>query len=111
MWKKVDEYIEEQHMFTAEDVVIAGVSGGADSMCLLCVLKNWREKLGFQLVVVHVNHKLRGEAADQEEFYVKDICKEWNIPFEAYHIDVRTFAEKEKCSEEEAGRILSLIHI
>lgn len=105
MWKKIDDYIEEQNIFTAEDVVIAGVSGGADSMCLLCVLKKWREKIGFQLIVVHVNHGLRGEAADVEERYVSEICEEWKIPFEAYHIDVKAFAEKEKLSEEEAGRI------
>lgn len=105
MWKKVDNYIAEQNMFTANDVVIAGVSGGADSMCLLCVLKKWREKLGFQLIVVHVNHGLRGEAAEREESYVREICEEWKIPFEAYHIDVKAFAEREKLSEEEAGRI------
>lgn len=105
MWKKVDDYIKEQKMFTAEDVVIVGVSGGADSMCLLCVLDDWKEWLGFQMVVVHVNHGLRGETADAEEAYVKSVCDERNLPFEAYHFDVRKVAGKEKLSEEEAGRI------
>lgn len=104
MWKKVDDYIREQKMFTAEDVVIVGVSGGADSMCLLCVLDEWKERLGFELIVVHVNHGLRG-AADAEEAYVKSVCSDREIPFDSYHFDVRRIAEEEKLSEEEAGRI------
>lgn len=104
MWKKVDDYIKEQKMFAAEDVVIAGVSGGADSMCLLCVLDKWRKRLGFHLVVVHVNHGLRGETADAEEAYVKSVCDDRELPFESYHFDVRAVAAKEKLSEEEAGR-------
>lgn len=104
MWEKIETYRKENQMFTANDVVIAGVSGGADSMCLLCVLDIWRKRLGFQLVVVHVNHGLRGAAADEEEAYVQRVCEEREIPFEACHIDVKWLAEKEKISEEEAGR-------
>lgn len=104
MWEKVEKFIKEQQMFSAEDVVIAGVSGGADSMCLLCVLEKISREIGFRIVVVHVNHGLRGEISDAEERYVKQICEEKGIPFEAYHVDIREIAVKEKVSEEEAGR-------
>lgn len=105
MLRKIDEFIEKQNMLASDDVVVAGVSGGADSMCLLCVLNRWRKKLGFSLVVVHVNHGLRGATADAEEEEVKMVCAQAGIPFEAYHVNVRAMAEKEKLSEEEAGRI------
>lgn len=106
MWKKVDDFIIEQQMFSAGDVVIAGVSGGADSMCLLFVLEKWSKKADFKLIVTHVNHGLRGEKADEEEAYVKSICEEKGILFESRRVNVHELVEKEKISEEEAGRNL-----
>lgn len=106
MWEKVRKYIEVHQMIVENDVVIVGVSGGADSMCLLFVLEKLRKELGFGLVAVHVNHGLRGDAADADERYVQQICEEWEIPLEVVHVDVISYAELHRMSEEEAGRVL-----
>ena len=65
--KKVEEFIRKYHMIDKGDRVIAGVSGGADSVCLLFMLCSLREKLGFEVLVCHVNHGLRGADADADE--------------------------------------------
>ena len=105
MQKKIEQYMEQYHMVSADDTVIVGVSGGADSMCLLCVLENYQKKIGFQLSVVHVNHMLRQEAADADEAFVEAYCRENQIPYECFRVPVDTLAKEQKLSAEEAGRI------
>lgn len=106
MWKKIKEYMEIHQMLDRKDVVIVGVSGGADSMCLLFVLKKMKEETGHELIAVHVNHGLRGEEADADEAYVERMCKQWEIPLEVFHVNVKAFAKEHRLSEEEAGRVL-----
>lgn len=77
--KLIEELIVQFHMIEHGDVVIAGVSGGADSVCLLLTLCSLREKFGFEVKVCHVNHCLRGAAADADEEYVKKLCGELGV--------------------------------
>ncbi len=87
------------------DAVVAGVSGGADSVCLLCVLREIYAGTGVAVHAVHVNHNLRAEAmADQK--YVETLCSKWNIPCHCYSYDVEQYAADHRISEEEAGRQL-----
>ena len=102
--RKVEVFIREHGMIESDDVVIAGVSGGADSVCLLFVLWGLKEKLGFKLRVCHVNHGLRGAEADADEAYVKSLCEKLSVPCRFFHEDVESFAKKWKQSPEEAGR-------
>ena len=104
MLERIKAYVEKWHMLQSEDCVIVGVSGGADSVCLVLVLLELQKSLGFRMVAVHVNHGLRGEEADADEAYVKQFCKEYGILFESYFADVELFAKKRKQSTEEAGR-------
>ena len=104
MLNRIEQYINKNHMISADDVVIAGVSGGADSMCLLFVLEELRKKLGFRFIVVHVNHCIRVKAADEDEAYVRKVCEEKNIVCEVFREDVKGYAKEMKLSEEEAGR-------
>ena len=104
MLKKIEQYVSKWDMLKKEDKVIAGVSGGADSICLLFVLLELQKKIPFELVVVHVNHGLRGEAADRDEAYVKELCKKHGITCEIYFEDVELIAKNRKQSTEEAGR-------
>ena len=91
-------------MIEEGDVVAAGVSGGADSVCLLFVLCALRKRLGFQVKVCHVNHGLRGEEADADERYVEELCGTLDVPCRIFHKDVELIARKRKQSSEEAGR-------
>ena len=104
MYQKVKEYIKAQKMLTSEDRIVTGVSGGADSICLLFVLLELRKEMGFELCVVHVHHGLRGEAADADEAYVESVCREKKIPFYVFHEDVIRYARENHLTEEEAGR-------
>lgn len=93
-------------MIRKDDVVAAGISGGADSVCLLFVLCALREKLGFRVYACHVNHGLRGEAADRDEEFVRRLCGELQVPCRFFHENVELTARKRKQSHEEAGRAL-----
>ncbi len=104
MFEKIKKYILEQEMIQKEDRIILGVSGGADSVCLLFVLQKLRKEMDFELVAVHVNHGLRGENADGDEQFVRGLCKELNIPCECYLGKVELLSKKWKQSTEEAGR-------
>ena len=104
MLGKVRAYAEKWKMFTAEDTVIVGVSGGVDSVCLFLMLLELREEIGFQIVAVHVNHELRGAQADADESYVRTLCETYGIPCMVYRRNVEWIAKKRKQSTEEAGR-------
>ena len=98
-------YIRDNGFFAEEDHVIAGVSGGADSMCLLVMLHKYADEKNLKLTAVHVNHQLRGEEADRDEAFVKDFCREKKIPCVGVRADVGSYASSHGLSLEEAGRI------
>ena len=104
--EKIESYIRQYHMIEKGDRIVIGVSGGADSVCLLMALCSLQEKLGFQVLVCHVNHELRGEEAAQDEAYVEMLCHKMQVPFFAFHENVELIAKNGKKSLEEAGRIV-----
>lgn len=104
MEKKVFEYIKKYDMIHSGDLVVIGVSGGADSMCLLDLLIKYRKKLNYDIAAVHVNHMIRGEEADHDEEFVKKYCIGMDVEYRAFHINVLQMAEKLHMSPEEAGR-------
>lgn len=104
MYQRVKEYAAEYHMLQRSDRVIAGVSGGADSICLLFVLLELKKEIGFSVTAVHVHHGLRAETADRDAQYVEKICREQKVELLVYHEDVKTYAAEHKLTVEEAGR-------
>lgn len=104
MYQRVKAYVAEHHMLEKEDKVIVGVSGGADSVCLLFMLKELEKEMGFSILAVHVNHGLRGEAADRDENYVRTLCEKEEIKLLIFHEDVKKRAKEAGLTEEEAGR-------
>ncbi len=101
--KKVLAYIRQQDTLRQGERVLLGVSGGADSVCLLVVLCALKEELGLHLHVAHVNHGVREEAEADSE-YVRKLCEEMGVPFSLQKIDMNALAARWKCSSEEAGR-------
>ena len=106
MFQKVSSYVNQHHMLTQGDGIVAGVSGGADSVCLLFVLRKIQESLGGKLYVAHVNHGLRGEEALADQEFVRRLCQDWQLPFYLKSVDLRKIAREKKLSEEEAGRLV-----
>jgi tRNA(Ile)-lysidine synthase len=81
--------------------VLVGVSGGADSLCLLGIL----QEAGYRLIVAHFNHQLRPEA-DLEAAAVSERARMLGLPFVSDCADVHGYAKKQSLSLEEAARIL-----
>ena len=111
MKKKVLDFIREQHMVEEGDGVLAAVSGGADSVCLLFLLCSMREELAVRLAAFHLHHGLRGAEADRDEAFVKQLCGAWQIPFYSAHEDAAAYGRERGISEEEAGRELRYSHL
>ncbi len=103
MINKVLNYVKKYQMIEPEDTIVAGVSGGADSVCLLFVLMEIQRKIPFTILVVHINHKIRQDAAADADF-VRGLCEKWDLPFFLVEEDVKRQAEAWGISEEEAGR-------
>ena len=98
-------YLERHQMIRPHDHVVLGVSGGADSVCLLFLLLEYAGKVPLELSVIHIDHGIRPDAA-QDAAYVEKLCRERYLPFHLINADVKGYAEREKCSEEDAGRRL-----
>ena len=80
------------------------VSGGMDSIVLLDLFLGIRLHFGLTLAVVHVNHGLRGEAADRDEIFTRDWSRHFGLPFYSFKMDVKLYSEMKKLSIEESGR-------
>ena len=101
--EKVLNTINKYNMIQSGDGIVIGVSGGPDSMTLLNILNNLKEKLNIKLYVAHINHSIRKEA-DEETEYVKDFCKKIDVEFFAKKVKVEEIAKELKIGTEEAGR-------
>lgn len=103
----VYNFICDNEMIEASDGIVVGLSGGADSVCLLVTLCNLSERLGIcrkSLVAVHVNHMIRKGEADSDAEFAKRLCAGLEIPFVCYRKDIMTYASELGCTVEEAGR-------
>lgn len=105
MKEKVLETIKEYNLIEDGDKIVIGVSGGPDSIALLNVLLEIKKEeiYNFEMRVCHINHMIREEANDDEE-YVSDFCKKHNIEFYAKRIEIEKIAKESKIGTEEAGR-------
>ena len=102
--KKVYEYIQKNKLIKESEHIIVGLSGGADSVCLLHILHSLSNRLKIKLTAIHINHMLRGQEAKRDENFAINFCKELGIEIITKRIDVLKIAKEEKISEEEAGR-------
>ena len=103
--RKVCDHIRETDLIPEGSYVAAGVSGGADSMCLLYVLIGLQGLLHLRLAAVHVNHQVRGGEALEDQRYVEQICRDHDIPCRTFTGNVPEMAKERHLTEEEAGRI------
>lgn len=102
MLNKVKQFIAEKHLLKAYRLYLVALSGGADSVALLLVLK----ELGYSIEAVHCNFHLRGEESLRDEQYCKELCERENIPLHIAHFDTKEYADLHKVSIEMAARDL-----
>jgi len=104
--RQVEASIRDFDLLVLGDKALVAVSGGADSVCLLLILKKLARRLGIQLSAFHLNHRLRGRAAFHDQNLVVKLCRRLNISCVVMSADVRGYARTHKLSLEEAGREL-----
>lgn len=102
MLNKVKQFIAEKHLLKADSLYLVALSGGADSVALLLVLK----ELGYSIEAVHCNFHLRGEESLRDEQYCKGLCEREDIPLHIAHFDTKEYADLHKVSIEMAARDL-----
>lgn len=105
MEEKILKTIKKYNLISNGDKIVVAVSGGPDSMCLLNILKNLRQKFNIELFVAHINHMIR-EEADSETEYVKNYCEKNNIKCFIKRANVLEMAKEQKKGTEEMGRIV-----
>lgn len=103
--EKVINYVKKHKMIRPGEHLVAGISGGADSVCLFFILFQICVTFSCHFSVVHINHNLRGDEAKRDESFVEQLCKRYGIPFRAVQVQVKELAKERGISLEEAGRI------
>ena len=106
--KKVYLTIEGYDLIRQGETILCAVSGGADSVAMLHILRELNEvqQLNWKIHVGHVNHGLRGTSSDEDEEFVRNLAAKLQLPFHSTKVDVKSHQAKERRTEEEAGREL-----
>lgn len=102
--QKAFHLIEEYRMIEAKDKIIVGVSGGADSLCLLFVLLDYCRRVPCSLLAVHVEHGIRGEESRKDAQFVEELCGRHGVECRVVSCCVPELAAREGLTVEEAGR-------
>lgn len=102
--EKVINFIAKQNLIHRGDKILISLSGGPDSVFLLFFLNKYRKKYNIEIGAFHLNHKLRGKDADEDELFCFGLCNTLNIPFYGVRKNIKLLSIKHKVSFEEAGR-------
>ncbi|MFB3095095.1 MAG: tRNA lysidine(34) synthetase TilS, partial [Candidatus Acidiferrales bacterium] len=106
--QKIERAIRRERLLAPGMKVAAGCSGGADSVALVRLLAELKGPLGIRLLVVHLNHQLRGADADADEGFVRRLAERLELEFLVRREDVAARARQRKINVEEAGRLARL---
>lgn len=106
MREKVIQFIKEQQLIKQDSTVLVGVSGGPDSLALLHFLSSLKQTYHLRLIVVSIDHMLRGEASKADLAYVQSVCVEWQLEFVSIQVDVNAYKIENKVGTQIAARTL-----
>lgn len=101
MLNRIRQYIKQNNLLSKGKHLVT-LSGGADSVCLLLVMK----ELDYDIEAIHCNFKLRGNESDRDEAFCEQLCREQNVKLHKIHFDTKIYAELHKISIEMAAREL-----
>lgn len=106
MKDKIRAWIERRALTAPGTRIVCAVSGGADSMCMLHVLRELAPALGVTVEAAHFDHRLRGAESDGDRLFVQEQCRRLGVPLHSGSGDVRARARRTGESLEEAARVL-----
>jgi len=104
LYKSFYAFLAQYALLKKNSTVIAGVSGGVDSMVMLKCLLEYRKEMKINLIATHLNHQIRGRAADLDEAIVRNFCQENDCEFVSKTVNIKEMARKRHVSVEMAGR-------
>ena len=102
--QKVVDTIEKRGLLENSATVVAALSGGADSVCLLHVLNRVKNEKNFKLLAAHLNHMIRGAEADDDQKFCERLCADMGVELITESADIPALSKSLGISEEEAGR-------
>ena len=103
--EKVEESLGSASLLKSTAVILAAISGGADSLALFLALHRLAGKHGFELRAAHLNHGLRGTESDADAAFVAGVCSQFGVPLALDKIDVAGMRARRRLSWEQAARI------
>ena len=103
---QVRHFAHHQQLFTPRGKYIIALSGGADSVSLLLVLKHLESELGITLEAAHCNFHLRGDESLRDEQFCQQLCRRLHVPLHLVHFDTHAYADLHHVSIEMAARDL-----
>lgn len=98
----IRDFIAQNNLPTPPSRIVIGVSGGADSVCLLRVMTT----LGYGCIAVHCNFHLRGAESNRDEQFVRELCTQLDIELRCVSFDTAEYASKHHIGIEQAARTL-----
>jgi len=104
MVKAFQKYIHDQKLFSDENKILLGISGGIDSMVMLDLF----QKAGYQFCIAHCNFKLRGKESVTDQAFIETFAKKNNLSFFIKQFDTESFAQENQISIQMAARQLRL---
>ena len=104
MLEKAIKTINKFDLINRGDKVLVGISGGPDSVALLLALSQLTRRFGFSLIAAHLNHGLRGKAADADEQFARKLAHELKVPFVTKKVDLKAGHKRRRGSLEELAR-------
>jgi tRNA(Ile)-lysidine synthase len=104
--QSITSTIDDFKMLENEDIVLAAVSGGSDSISLVLSLLALKNRYKIKIGIAHLNHMLRGEESLRDEIFVKKFAHKLGLPYFCRQVDVKAHAKQHGLSVEQAGREL-----
>ncbi len=104
MKQKIIKTIQENNLINKGDSIVIGLSGGADSVFLALILNEIKDDFNLKLKAVHINHQLRGDEANRDMLFCENLCKQLEIEFVCFNVDVKSQAKEQNKGIEEMAR-------
>ncbi len=104
--EKVQKFIVKHELIVKGDHILVALSGGPDSVAMLHIINQFKRKFNLKISAAHLNHSLRGKDSDEDEKFVKRLCKSLQIELFTLKVNVKSFSKVRKIGIEETSREL-----